>query len=90
MYYQELPTEQAFVQDAVCYKIRPIPTQRDILYSSLNKMEYGELVESIFQCNLPMNHKTFNKWYWTNEIKNHIKRIFFFYKYYKKWKENKL
>lgn len=90
LHYQELPTEQAFVQDAVCYKIRPIPTQRDILYSSLNKMEYGELVESIFQCNLPMNHKTFNKWYWTNEIKNHIKRIFFFYKYYKKWKKNKL
>lgn len=73
---QELPLEQAFVQPAVLYVERKVPQLRTAIFKGIADCEYGQLVESVLNCDLEKEHSKFVISYRKKQIKNIIKNIF--------------
>ena len=71
----EKPREVLFCQDAVLPTNRQVPSKRSQIYDSLSKVEYGQLIENIFDTNLEINHKKFVMDYIKGRLKDFVKII---------------
>lgn len=72
---EEQAYDDTFVQPAVCIEKREVPEKRKFLFESLDKEDYGTLVERLFGCKLEKEHKLFEKEYYKKVIKTSIKKI---------------
>lgn len=60
---QELPRTILFCQPAVLPSKRVIPQLRGEIFKNLGEVEYGLLIERLFNCNLVQSHETFVEQY---------------------------
>lgn len=72
---EELPHDILFCQPAVLEDKRDVPELRSEIYSRIDKEDYGSLIQRLFNCNLELSHKEFEKQYRKNKRKR------FFVKY---------
>lgn len=72
---EEISQDEAFKQPALKKQQREIPPQRAKLYSLLNKIEYGEIIESLFECDLRKEQKKFIWRYSKLLLKKKIKEL---------------
>ena len=83
LHQQEYAYSELFVQPAVCYGQRKVPAKRKELFQRISHEDYGELIQTLFECNLEEEHKNFVRKYIKNEFKKIVKYII----QYNKWKD---
>ena len=66
--YEELPRTTLFCQPAVLPSKRLIPQLRGEIFRNLGGVEYGLLIERLFNCNLVQSHEIFVKQYKKNRL----------------------
>jgi len=72
---EELSHDVLFCQPAVLEDKRNVPEHRSEIYGRIDKEDYGALIQRLFNCNLELSHKEFEKQYRKNKRKR------FFVKY---------
>lgn len=72
---EELTISDAFTQPALQSLVKEIPLEREIMYSRLNKQDYGNLVEELLGCDLAESHRVFEKKYKKERIKRFVNKL---------------
>lgn len=83
LHQQEYAYYDVFVQPAVQYGNRSVPSKRSELFRRIGHEDYGNLIESLFCCDLDKEHENFVRKYRKDEIKRLIKCIIG----YNKWRD---
>ena len=72
---EELSVEDAFCQPALIQQKREIPSLRAKLFSEIDTVEYGSLIEKLLNCDLDQEHISFHNTYRKQAILRVLRRI---------------